>query len=256
MAYIYTHTRLDNNSIFYVGIGSDTDGKYKRAKHKTGRLIHWKRIVNKCGYTISIVKDNLTWNEACNEEVLLIKKYGRLDLGQGLLVNKTNGGEGALGRFTSEKTKLKMSLAGKGKTSKLKGVALSAEHKLKLSLALKGKTHSEETKLKLSLAGKGKNIWMKGKTLSEETKSKISAANKGKNNPMYGKTRSEETKLKMSEAHKGKTLSEETKLKLSECFKGRTSPNKGNQHSIETKLKISKSGKLAWDKRKTINYVK
>ena len=30
MAYVYKHTRLDNNEIFYIGIGSHLDN-YKRA---------------------------------------------------------------------------------------------------------------------------------------------------------------------------------------------------------------------------------
>ena len=35
MAYLYRHIRLDNNEVFYIGIGSDSEGYYKRAKsHK------------------------------------------------------------------------------------------------------------------------------------------------------------------------------------------------------------------------------
>ena len=34
MAYIYRHIRLDKNEPFYIGIGSDVEGKYKRANRK------------------------------------------------------------------------------------------------------------------------------------------------------------------------------------------------------------------------------
>ena len=43
MAYVYKHIRLDNNTVFYIGIGSDK--KYKRAHSKCDRNLHWKRII-------------------------------------------------------------------------------------------------------------------------------------------------------------------------------------------------------------------
>lgn len=95
MAYVYLHTRKDTNNVFYVGIGSDKN-KY-RAKNKKARNQHWLNIIKKTNYTISIIYDNLTWEEACLKEIELIKFYGRLDKNEGLLVNLTDGGEGRLG---------------------------------------------------------------------------------------------------------------------------------------------------------------
>jgi len=43
---------------------------------------------------VQIVASNLTSDEACNFEKLLIAAIGRADLGQGPLVNTTNGGDG------------------------------------------------------------------------------------------------------------------------------------------------------------------
>ena len=37
MAYVYKHTRLDNNEIFYIGIGLNSDDNYKRAFDTYGR---------------------------------------------------------------------------------------------------------------------------------------------------------------------------------------------------------------------------
>ena len=46
MAYLYKHIRLDNNEIFYIGIGTKEDN-YKRSSSKSGRSKWWKNIVNK-----------------------------------------------------------------------------------------------------------------------------------------------------------------------------------------------------------------
>ena len=111
-AYVYTHTRLDTNEIFYVGIS--TQKNYKRAFHAHERTNYWYNIAKKCGFKVNIVFDNLTWEEACLKERELILKYGRIDLGTGNLVNLTTGGDGNIGGKASDETKLKMSIAKKG----------------------------------------------------------------------------------------------------------------------------------------------
>jgi len=100
-----------------------------------------------------------------------------------------------MNHIVSEETKIKLSLALKGKvrseqhchniSKSLKGKHHSEDHKRKVSLARRGKKHSEETKQKISLALKGKvNVgktpWMKGKHHTEETKRKLSKIHKGK----------------------------------------------------------------------------
>jgi hypothetical protein len=124
----------------------------------------------------------------------MIAVFGRIDLGTGILYNKTDGGEGPSN--PSVETRKKMSEAHKGKT-------LSEEHKGKISEALKGKT------------------------VSAETKRKMSEASKGEKHPNYGKTISEETRRKLSEAHKN--ISEETRIKMSEARKGKLIPKKLNK---------------------------
>lgn len=109
MAYVYRHIRLDKNEPFYIGIGSDST--YYRANKKSQRNIHWKRIVSKTKYSIDILIDDLTWDEACEKEKEFIALYGRKDLKTGCLVNMTEGGDGAFGKVTSDETKLKLSLA-------------------------------------------------------------------------------------------------------------------------------------------------
>ena len=123
---IYRHRRLDTHEVFYIGIGSV---KRSKSKHRSS---FWKNVVNKHGYYIEIVKNNLSWEEACELEQLLIQEYGRRDLQTGILVNLTDGGEGAPGTIVSEETKLKL-------RNKNKGKKLTEEHKKKIGLANKGR---------------------------------------------------------------------------------------------------------------------
>jgi len=128
-AYLYKHTRLDTNEVFYIGIG--TQDNYKRASQLHNRNTYWKNIVKKCGWKVDIICDNLTWEEACKKEKHFILKYGRIDLGTGKLVNLTEGGDGGFGRKVSEETKQKMSKSHKG-------ILQSDERKQKTSEVMKG----------------------------------------------------------------------------------------------------------------------
>lgn len=103
MAIVYTHTRLDNGDVFYVGIGKDES----RAKDARNRNRHWKHIVKNCDYTIDITHKDIILEEACAIEKYLIAFYGRRDLGTGTLVNLTDGGEGSVNP-SPETTKKRM----------------------------------------------------------------------------------------------------------------------------------------------------
>jgi hypothetical protein len=85
----YHHKRLDTGEIFYVGIGEP-----KRPYADENRNPHWHHIVDKVGFEIIIIKENFTWEEACEWEISEINRIGRRDLGLGPLVNLTDGGEG------------------------------------------------------------------------------------------------------------------------------------------------------------------
>lgn len=102
----YYHKRLDNGEIFYVGIGEP-----KRPYLDESRNPHWHHIVDKVGYEILIVKENITWEEACEWEVSEIKRIGRRDLGLGTLVNLTDGGEGTQGVIITDKRRENISKA-------------------------------------------------------------------------------------------------------------------------------------------------
>lgn len=145
MAIVYSHTRLDNDTIFYIGIGNE----YKRAYSKHSRNSYWNNIVSKTDYKVTILFENLTWAEACKKEVELISLYGRKDLKKGLLANLTDGGDGVKGHSKETIDKI---------TKFHKGRIHSEEEKLKRINSRKGYVCSEETKKKMSDSAKGRKF--------------------------------------------------------------------------------------------------
>ena len=105
MAVVYQHRIPNKGDIFYIGIGKDK----KRAFTKSNRNEFWHNVVNKYGYEIEILVEDVSWEVACEIEKELIKKYGRRCKNQGTLVNITEGGEGVLGLKHTEQAKAKMS---------------------------------------------------------------------------------------------------------------------------------------------------
>jgi hypothetical protein len=86
-----------------------------------------------------------------------------------------------LGKIHTEETKLKQSMAAKGKPK-------TRETKDKISISNTGKKRSDSTKQKISIANLGKTGFWKGKHFSEETRKKCSIAsqhNKAKNKTGY-----------------------------------------------------------------------
>jgi hypothetical protein len=114
--YIYFHINPLNNEIFYVGKGHG-----KRAFDKKNRNRFWKFYTKKYNYIIDIIEDNLSEEQAFEREIFYINKIGRRDLGDGPLVNLTNGGEGPsgtthnLGKVRTPEQRLKYSQCNIGK---------------------------------------------------------------------------------------------------------------------------------------------
>lgn len=224
--YVYLHRKKSNNDVFYVGKGFD-----KRAWKKTSRSEYWKRIENKHGRIVEIVKDGLQENEAFELEKEVIAFYGRKNL-----CNLNDGGYG--GTNPSQETRLKMSVAKKGKKS-------SPETIEKKRIASTGRKHSEETKAKISLylkekSGKKHTKETKeklrqinlGKILSPETCKKISESKKGK----VGRKLTDEAKNNLRLANIGRILSEESKKKIGDA-------NRGRKHTPEALEKIIKKNR-------------
>jgi hypothetical protein len=145
---VYIHRKLSDGSPFYVGAGSK-----KRPFIVTQRPKDWVDIVESAGYTIEIYKENLSKEESFELEIELISMFGRIDIGTGCLINKTDGGRKVVGLskgVLSIRNK-KMSIVSKGKVK-------SKEWREKISKSLTGKKASEETKEKMRRSNKSKII--------------------------------------------------------------------------------------------------
>ena len=91
MSIVYTHRKADTYEVFYVGIGTTERRAYAFNK---SRNQHWTNVYKKHGVIVEIVARDISWEQACELEQLMIQEYGRKDLGLGNLVNMTDGGDG------------------------------------------------------------------------------------------------------------------------------------------------------------------
>lgn len=192
MAYLYRHIRLDKNIPFYVGIGSDSDGKYERAHNRHRRNQKWFNIIAKTDYKVQIILDDLTLDEAKEKEIEFISLYGRSDKKEGSLCNLTDGGEGNPGRIVSEEVR-------KNQSARLKGRKMSEEFKQKRREYMTGRKMPEEFRQK-HIERMRTNHPMKGKKMSEQARKNISEGHKGimtgEKNPNWGKFGSDSIRAK------------------------------------------------------------
>jgi molecular chaperone DnaK (HSP70) len=220
--YTYAYLREDRTP-YYIGKGT------RSRIYSTNRRVHPPKDRSRIIY----LKQNLTEEEAFRHEIYMIDVFGRIDLGTGILHNRTDGGDGVSGYIPSEETRKRMSDVHKGENHHMYGKTHSEETRRKIGEGNKNKILTEETKKRMSESQKGHTVSEEtriklseaSKNPSEETRRKRSEAQKGEKNHNYGKTASEESRKKMSDA--SKNPSEETRRKLSEASKGRKWWNDG-----------------------------
>jgi len=216
------------NNKKYIGYATTTLARRKamhKCSAKRGSKNHFHKGLRKWGI------DNFEWNviQKNVSDIDLLKRFEKNYIA--LLrpeYNETAGGEGShgfkmpieaiektrlanLGSKRSEETRLKMSLARKGKKllegtiDKLRNRHFSPEHRRKIGLAHKGKVVSEEQRKKIS---KG----LTGKVQSQETVNK-------RISKTIGKKRSPEFCEFIRKRNLGRKQSEETKKKISDWNK-------------------------------------
>ena len=189
MPIVYRHIRLDTNEPFYIGIGRSK----KRAYVITGRSAEWNSIYNLTPIEVEIIFQHDDWTVICQKEMEFIKIYGRQDLNEGTLVNKTSGGStGTRNRLVTIEERIRIS-------NSLKGRFCGVNN------PFYGKTHTEENKKRFS---------RKGKKHSNETKKMMSKSRTGFHNAFYGKRHTQESLTKMKIYQNNR--SQETLIKMSE----------------------------------------
>lgn len=199
---------------YYIGKGK---GNRYRTKHVCSVPTNLNDII--------FIKSNLDEYEAFDLEIRLIRWYGRKDLGTGVLLNKSDGGDGS--RNMSPITKKKLSEAHKGK----KGYSHTEKHKKYMSQIMKGRkgTSTADSRIKTSNTLKNKTkeekelIEFKKKQAREKmTEDQIKSANDKRRIASQNRIRtphSEETIKRMRESAKNrvpKPHSEDTKRKIRE----------------------------------------
>lgn len=188
----YTYIWRDADGVpFYVGKGK---GRRAHDVSATRRSPEFIAVHSRGGCKVEIIDRFIHESQAHAHEVEMIEQYGRREH-SGLLVNKTDGGEGASGSVQSAYARAKISETNKqvyasdptrsarvtvGNIRRWRDPAA----RTKQSEALSGRSKSEEHRRNISLAHTGKKLSdehranigsaFRGKTLSAEHNAKVS----------------------------------------------------------------------------------
>jgi hypothetical protein len=115
--YTYAYLRKSDRTPYYIG-----KGQKDRAFRDHGKI-----PVPEDRNRIIFLKENITEKEAFKHEIYMIAVFGRKDLGTGILLNMTNGGEGFSGCSEEERERRRET----GKLIYEKGVGVFARSKEK-----------------------------------------------------------------------------------------------------------------------------
>lgn len=178
---LYYHVSK-SGEVFYVGIG---DIRRPYSTHHRSKF--WWNVA-KSGYDVVVAEGNLSWEMAQERERYWIKYYGRRDIGTGILVNMTDGGDGARGSKWSEQRVVQMSDRFSREGNPFYGRKHSESAITKNSIAHTGIKQSVETTEKRSAA-------LTGVRRPEDVKRSISRSRKT-NPPIVVTTRKDISKVR------------------------------------------------------------
>lgn len=181
MGYVYRHIRKDTNMPFYIG--ASTTNSYGRSKTSNKRSKEWYAVTSNTDFEVEILFESEDKDLIYSKEREFIEIHGRKDIGNGTLVNLTDGGK--CPQNMSPEIRKAHSIRMTGENNHFFGKK-RPDHSAKM----KGQVRD---KMKGVLAGEKNPMW--GKTHSEEIRKKISENLKGKcagdKNPMWGIKRPE-----------------------------------------------------------------
>lgn len=189
----YVYCYKDQFGPFYFGKGTGTRYLDHLRKAKLNQdNAHFLNRIRKLlredtPPVIEFIQKDLTEDQAFALEIQLIKQYGRRDLGQGILLNETDGGEGSSGHLSPRKGKTFDELYGLEKSKSIKNkIAQACIDRRDDIIAMNKRIHT-------------------GKTISKEQIEKH-------RQKTIGQKRTEEQKQNLSKGMTGikKTFTEET----------------------------------------------
>jgi hypothetical protein len=136
--YVYEHYEIGSTEPFYVGKGHGDRAYQKRSKRKNAL---WHEIVSLCGgFEVKFVAENMSEIDALWLETMCIACWGRRNIGEGNLINLTDGGEGASGAVRSIYTKRSISTKMKNNQNST-GSIRNKKIRLDRHMQMKGKNH-------------------------------------------------------------------------------------------------------------------
>ena len=106
--FVYCYLREHDLTPYYVGLASYAERPFDR--HSVA--------IPKDKARVRILKSGLTHFDVCKWEMFYINHYGRKDNGTGILRNRTDGGEGTVGRVWTDEQKAQISAALKGHSNR------------------------------------------------------------------------------------------------------------------------------------------
>jgi|ERR1035437_812491 group I intron endonuclease len=201
------------NGKYYVGYSTHIRSRWQHHKYHLRKNLHYNTHLQRAWNNHGEVNFDFVLIEKVPSELVIKKEQTYLDLAK------------------AEKDKCyNECFDSEGK------MALSEDHKKRISLALKGKTRTAEQRKNMGDARRGEKHYAFGKHLSQTHKDKISQAEKGR---VFSPDHLQ--KLKGSSHGGGWHLSDETKKKMSASRKGIATWNKDftmfnflNQATAET----------------------
>jgi len=158
--FVYAYLRAGDGSPYYIGVATQA-ARPIRQHHKCAPVPPVGQR-----HRIRVLRYGLTKEEAMRWEVFYIAKYGRKDLGTGILRNRTAGGDG-------------MSVPSPEAREKLSRLCSERMRGNTHRQGRPGTPHTEEFKQSVS-------SWQKGRVKSQEEREKISKGRTGKRYPKNG----------------------------------------------------------------------